>query len=443
MPDIDLATPDLATPELEPTGARPVPASRPGTSHTPTIDQDDPGTAGTGRTDATGSPSSVPLLRIEGLGVSFLERGGIGRTRVLDCIELTVRPGEIVGIVGETGSGKTTLARAVAGLTPADRGQVRLDGQDILGLRTRARRRFRRGGAIQFVFQYPLRSLDPELTIGASIAEGMAIAGVGSRSERAERVAGALTLVGLDPAVAQRRPAQISGGQRQRASIARAVVADPRLLLCDEPVSALDASNRNHILILLDELRRRLSVGIVVISHDLSSLAGIADRVVVLYRGRVVEDGPIADVFAAPRHPYTALLIASAPDIHGRNRQAAAALRPAPAPGIPDPTTTTAATATTASTAAAGPAPGPRPDARDVGGCVFAHRCPFATVDCDTAPPRVEAPGRPAGSWISACHHDRTWRARLPTAAAGTAAATAAAGTAAADTSAVRKETSL
>ncbi|MCK9925095.1 ABC transporter ATP-binding protein [Frankia sp. AgPm24] len=401
------------------------------------MDQDDPGTAGTGRADATGSPSSVPLLRIEGLGVSFLERGGIGRTRVLDGIELTVRPGEIVGIVGETGSGKTTLARAVAGLTPADRGQVRLDGEDILGLRTRARRRFRRGGAIQFVFQDPLRSLDPELTIGASIAEGMAIAGVGSRSERAERVAGALTLVGLDPAVAQRRPAQISGGQRQRASIARAVVADPRLLLCDEPVSALDASNRNHILILLDELRRRLSVGIVVISHDLSSLAGIADRVVVLYRGRVVEDGPIADVFAAPRHPYTALLIASAPDIHGRNRQAAAALRPAPAPGIPDPTTTTAATTTTASTAA-GPTPGPRPDARDVGGCVFAHRCPFATVDCDTAPPRVEAPGRPAGSWISACHHDRTWRARLP--AATTAAA---AGTAAADTSAVRKETSL
>jgi oligopeptide/dipeptide ABC transporter ATP-binding protein len=303
---------------------------------------------------------------------------------VLDDVELTVRDGEIVGVVGETGSGKTTLARAIAGLNAPDRGRVQLDGQDIARLRGPARRRFRRGGAIQFVFQDPLRSLDPELTVGASIREGLAIAGTGTRAQRAERVADVLRQVGLDPAVADRLPAQISGGQRQRASIARAVISAPRLLLCDEPVSALDASNRNHILLLLDELRRRLAVGIVVISHDLSSLAGIADRVVVLYRGRVVEDGPIAEVFARPRHPYTALLIASAPDIHGRDRLAAARLRPASS--------------------------GDGEAAWRAGGCVFAHRCRFATDACAETPPRQDVAGRPAGDWIAACHHAETWR---------------------------------
>ncbi|WP_261554586.1 ABC transporter ATP-binding protein, partial [Frankia tisae] len=339
-----------------------------------------------GRAASTAAPPtpSAPLLHVEELGVSFARPGGGRRIRVLDDVELTVRPGEIVGVVGETGSGKTTLARAIAGLTTPDGGRVLLDDRDIARLRGRARRRFRRGGAIQFVFQDPLRSLDPELTVGTSVGEGLAIAGVGSRAQRAERVADALRQVGLDPAVADQLPAQLSGGQRQRASIARAVVADPRLLLCDEPVSALDASNRNHILLLLDELRRRLAVGIVVISHDLSSLAGIADRVVVLYRGRVVETGPIADVFTRPRHPYTALLIASAPDIHGRDRLAAAQLR------------------------------SQRPDddatARQADGCVFAHRCRFATDVCARTPPSQDAAGRPAGDWTVACHHTDTWR---------------------------------
>ena len=137
-------------------------------------------------------------------------------------------------------------------------------------------------------------------------------------AERRERVRAALELVGLDPAIASRRPSEISGGQRQRVSLARAVILEPRLLICDEPVSALDASNRNYILRILGELRDRLEPGMMVISHDLGSLAGVADRVAVLYRGRIVEEGPIGDVFSAPQHPYTALLIASAPHLGAR-----------------------------------------------------------------------------------------------------------------------------
>ncbi len=188
----------------------------------------------------------VPLLAVEGLGVSFPRPGGSGRVTVLADVGLTVRAGEIVGVIGETGSGKTTFARAIVGLGKPDTGRVVLDGRDISRLRGRALGEFRRTGAIQFVFQDPLRSLDPDLTVGASVAEGLTIAGDGTRSERAERVVDALRRVGLDPTVAHRPPGTISGGQRQRVSIARAVIRRPRLLVCDEPVSALDASNRNH-----------------------------------------------------------------------------------------------------------------------------------------------------------------------------------------------------
>ncbi|ABW11946.1 oligopeptide/dipeptide ABC transporter, ATPase subunit [Parafrankia sp. EAN1pec] len=359
----------------------------------------DDGVAGTGRA-ATGRAATgladtgtvaVPqadLLRVEGLGLSFPRPGGGRRVRVLDDVDLSVRAGEIVGVIGETGSGKTTLARAIAGLGSPDAGRVLLDGQDISRLRGRARRDFRRSGALQFVFQDPLRALDPDLTIGASIAEGLVITGTGTRASRAEQVTDALRQVGLDPAVADRLPAQISGGQRQRASIARAVVGRPRLLLCDEPVSALDASNRNHILRLLDGLRRQLEVGIVLISHDLSSLAGIADRVVVLYRGRVVEDGPIADVFSRPQHPYTALLIASAPSVRRQDRLDPASLRPA----------------------AGADSDADGASLRSAGGCVFAHRCRFVTGACAETPPRRAVAGRPAGEWAAACHHVETWR---------------------------------
>ena len=194
------------------------------------------------------------------------------------------------------------------------------DGAEISGLRRAARRRERRSGHVQLVFQDPLRSLDPDLTVAEIVGEGLRIRGGLDEAEIERRAAGALAKVGLDAALLHRTPGQISGGQRQRVSIARALAVDPELLLCDEPVSALDASNRNYILRLLGDLRDDLGLPIVIISHDLSSLAGIADRVVVLYRGRIVEDGPVAQVFTAPRHPYTALLMASAPSVSTTGR---------------------------------------------------------------------------------------------------------------------------
>jgi oligopeptide/dipeptide ABC transporter ATP-binding protein len=310
------------------------------------------------------------LLEVHGLSVKY------GSHRVLDDVSLRAERGEIVGVIGETGSGKTTLARAIVGLVPTIAGQIQVDGVDLTGLSGRSRRSHRRSGAVHYVFQDPLRSLDPDLTVGEVIREPLAIAGRVPRQEQQDRVLGALHRVGLPGELIDRVPAEISGGQRQRVSIARAVVGDPRLLICDEPVSALDASNRNHVLRLIDELRRDQSMAILLISHDLSSLAGIADRVVVLYRGRVVEEGPIAEVFNHPQHPYTALLIASAPSVRREHRLLPAQLR----------TLTPAAD-------------------RSPTGCVFADRCRFADTSCDV-PPAVEV----TESRSVACHHHRTWR---------------------------------
>ncbi|WP_053205791.1 ABC transporter ATP-binding protein [Jiangella muralis] len=238
-------------------------------------------------------------------------------TPILHGVDLTARAGEIVGLIGETGSGKTTLARAVVGLAPLHAGAVRVDGTPVSGLRGAELRRFRRGGRVQYVFQDPLRSLDPDVTVLDSVAEGLAVRGEGRAADRRARAVAALEQVGLDPALGDRLPGRLSGGQRQRVTIARALAVDPRVLLLDEPVSALDAANRNHVLRLLDRLRREREVAIVLITHDLGSLAGIADRIVVLYRGRVVEEGPAARVLLEPADPYTQRLIASVPSIDG------------------------------------------------------------------------------------------------------------------------------
>ncbi|MFE6158438.1 ABC transporter ATP-binding protein [Streptomyces sp. NPDC056486] len=356
---------------------------------------------------AAGTPGA-PLLEIRGLAVSYgrrAVRGPARRTRVLSDVQLAVRPGEIVGIIGETGSGKTTLARATVGLVRPDAGSIAFDGRELTSLRRGELRDFRRSGSVQYMFQDPLRSQDPELTVRRIVAEPLAAVGALDRQERAARADEALTLVGLDPEVfGSRTPGQISGGQRQRVSLARAIVTRPRLLLTDEPVSALDASNRNLVLSLLDRLRRELGLAIVVISHDLSSLAGIADRVAVLYRGRLVEQGPISEVLEHPRHPYTALLTASAPSVRREHRLLPAQLR-APADREPWP---------------------------DDEGCVFAPRCRFAGPDCREEPVPATVGGRVAeategsASAVSAhgiasadtsltvaCHHAGTWRDHL------------------------------
>ncbi|MEU6764059.1 ABC transporter ATP-binding protein [Streptomyces sp. NPDC046853] len=366
-----------------------------------------------------GAPET-PLLQIQGLAVSYGRRaarvaGGAAKSaRVLSDVRLDVRAGEIVGIIGETGSGKTTLARATVGLVRPDAGRIAFGGRDLTTLRRGALRDFRRSGRVQYMFQDPLRSQDPELTVRRIVAEPLAAVRALDRRERTARADEALTLVGLDPDVfGSRTPGQISGGQRQRVSLARAIVTRPRLLLTDEPVSALDASNRNLVLSLLQRLRRELGLAVVVISHDLSSLAGIADRVAVLYRGRLVEQGPIGDVLAHPRHPYTALLTASAPSVRREHRLLPAQLR-----------------------ASADRAPWP-----DDEGCVFAPRCRFAGAECreEPAPATVggasartadgpASPGAAHGlaspgtddrltspdtSLTVACHHAATWRDRL------------------------------
>ena len=264
------------------------------------------------------------LLTVSDLEVTYApprRRGSLGTGAALTGIDLTVYEGEILGIIGETGSGKTTLARATVGLVRPAHGTIGFDGQDLGALTGRALRSFRRSGQIQLAFQDPLRSLDGDLNVRDVVGEPLAVTGELSRDELAKRVAEALSLVGLDvDAFGERYPRQLSGGQRQRVSLARAIVTRPRLLFCDEPVSALDVSNRNLVLRLLDRLREELGLAVVIIAHDLSSLAGIADRVAVFYRGRLVEQGPITDVLDRPAHPYTALLAASAPSVLHEDR---------------------------------------------------------------------------------------------------------------------------
>ncbi|MEV7399572.1 ATP-binding cassette domain-containing protein [Streptomyces sp. NPDC091267] len=259
-----------------------------------------------------GAGAAQPVLRIDGLHVSHRDPQGDPHP-VLNGADLTVGAGSITGVIGESGSGKTTLARAVVGLVSPAAGTISLDGRDITRLRGRARRALRRSGAVRLVFQDPLRSLDPDLTAGESVAEGPAVNREGDAAARRARAAEALVLVGLDPGLADRRPGQLSGGQRQRVAIARALVGNPRLLLCDEPVSALDAAGRGQVLRLLGRLRDELGLAIVVISHDLPSMAGIADRIAVLHEGRFVEEGPTDRLLTDPRHPYTQLLLDAAP----------------------------------------------------------------------------------------------------------------------------------
>jgi oligopeptide/dipeptide ABC transporter ATP-binding protein len=323
------------------------------------------------------------VLNVRGLRVRYASARRSAADDVLRGVDLTVHAGEIVGVIGETGSGKTTLARAIVGLVEPIAGSVEFEGREIAGLRGRDRRSFRRDGGIQLVFQDPLRSLDPDLTVESVVAEGLVVRGRARATERRERVRAALELVGLDPSLASRRPSEISGGQRQRVSLARAVILEPRLLICDEPVSALDASNRNYILRILGELRDRLAPGLMVISHDLGSLAGVADRVAVMYRGRIVEEGPIGDVFASPRHPYTALLIASAP--HLSRARLPFDLEPGQIRRVP-------AENTPATT-----------------GCAFTARCRFATEQCISEQPaaRELVPGHRVE-----CHHAETWNAQ-------------------------------
>jgi len=250
-------------------------------------------------------------LVVDGLAVEYPPRRFRGApARVIDDVTFHVGRGETLALVGESGSGKTTIGRAVLGLAPITAGRVVVDGTDATRLSARARRPL--AATLQAIFQNPYGSLNPALTIGRTIAEPLRAGGV-ARAEIPARIADLLTRVGLPADAASRYPAQFSGGQRQRIAIARAVARGPRLIVCDEPTSALDVTTQAAALELLSELQGTLGCAYLFITHDLAVVREFADRVIVLEKGRIVEDGGAREVCDAPQHPYTRSLIAAAP----------------------------------------------------------------------------------------------------------------------------------
>lgn len=308
-------------------------------------------------------PPRAPLLEAYDLTVRY------GDVTAVDGVSLSVGRGEVLGLVGESGCGKSSLARALLRLSPIAGGQIRLAGRDITSLPERSLRPLR--SRMQMVFQDPFASLNPRRTVGQAIGDPLRVVLGLPRRDVRQRVATLLDQVGLRPEHADRLPHEFSGGQRQRVAIARALALDPDLLICDEPVSALDVSVRAQILNLLADLRAARGLAMLFISHDLSVVERIADRVAVMYLGRVVEQGEPSALFAEPSHPYTAALVAAVPRLH------AAAADPVLLDGDP---------------------PSPRAIRT---GCRFESRCNRALPGCGSAEPPLESrSGR-----LFACHN--------------------------------------
>ena len=292
------------------------------------------------------------------------------RVRILDDVTFFLNRGETLGVVGESGSGKSTTGRIVLNLLPANSGSVRYEGQEILGLPERRFRPYR--GALQMIFQDPGRSLNPSYRVGRTIDETLRVHRPElGRTERQDAVASLLTQVGLHPMQRLRFPHEFSGGQRQRIGIARALAAGPRLIVADEPVSALDVSVQAQILNLLRDLRDAHGLAYLFIAHDLAVVQQMSDRVAVMYRGRIVETAPSREIYRHPAHPYTRLLLASVPRLDG--------------------------------TAAADDAPPGASGAGEIGGagCTFAPRCPLADYRCRSERPEAR---EIAPAHVVACH---------------------------------------
>jgi oligopeptide/dipeptide ABC transporter ATP-binding protein len=274
----------------------------------------------------------------------------------VNAVSLAAHVGEALGIVGESGCGKTTVSRILIGIEPASGGEVWFEGTAVQT--PRDWRRLRRH--VQYVFQDPSSSLCPTMRIGETLIEPLIVHHIGTRADQMDRVREVLRLVGLDPDVLGRLPAQLSGGQRQRVSLARALVIAPRLMICDEIVSGLDVSVQAQVLTLITDLRQRLGLGLIFISHDLRVVHYLCDRVAVMYLGRIVEEGTVADVFEDPRHPYTRALLAAVPG-HGPATGEPVRMRGEPASLLNMPA-----------------------------GCPFADRCPQAEPACRIAEPPVQ-----------------------------------------------------
>lgn len=326
------------------------------------------------------------LLRVAALKVHFPIRSGFliqrqtGSVRAVDGVSFDVRAGEALGLVGESGSGKSTVGRAVIGLVEPTSGTIAIDGVPITGADSSGQRDLRR--RVQMIFQNPYASLNPRMTIGNTIADPLRVHGVGTERQRRERVAQVLTLVGLDPSVVNRYPHQFSGGQRQRVGIARALVLSPSLVICDEPVSALDVSVQAQVLNLLSDLREALGLSYLFIGHDLAVVRHIADRIAVMYLGKLMEVADRTTIYASPGHPYTRALLSAVhipdPSLERKRRAEAVGLNgEIPSPATPPP------------------------------GCRFSSRCQLRTlVDADGRCTSEEPAPRPlAKGQLVACHY--------------------------------------
>ncbi len=270
--------------------------------------------------DANGSP----LLEVRDLRTHFPIRRGVfsrtvGHVKAVDGVSFDLHAGKTLGLVGESGCGKTTVGRTILRLIPATAGQVLFNGQDLFSVGGRELRRLRRN--MQIIFQDPVSSLNPRMTIGNIIGEPIEVHGIAKGKEKQERVASLLQRVGLDPSYARRYPHEFSGGQRQRIGIARAIALSPDLIVCDEPVSALDVSIQSQILNLLDDLQKERRIAYLFIAHNLAVVEHFSDEVAVMYLGRIVEKASARELYANPKHPYTMSLLSAVPKPNPRPKK--------------------------------------------------------------------------------------------------------------------------